>query len=47
VASIEDYRIAPFHVLATEGRVWNDENHFWKGNPLKIREVRLPESNAA
>ncbi|MDR2134874.1 MAG: polynucleotide kinase-phosphatase, partial [Treponema sp.] len=27
VSSIEDYRIAPFHILATEGRVWNDENH--------------------
>ncbi|MDR0670388.1 MAG: polynucleotide kinase-phosphatase, partial [Treponema sp.] len=27
VSSIEDYRVAPFHVLATEGRVWNNENH--------------------
>ncbi|MDR1915202.1 MAG: polynucleotide kinase-phosphatase [Synergistaceae bacterium] len=27
VRSLEDYRIAPFHILATEGRVWNDANH--------------------
>jgi protein phosphatase len=25
--SIDNYRIAPFHILATEGKVWNDENH--------------------
>jgi protein phosphatase len=24
---VGDYRIAPFHILATEGRVWNDANH--------------------
>ncbi|MDR0590033.1 MAG: polynucleotide kinase-phosphatase, partial [Spirochaetaceae bacterium] len=27
VSSIEDYRIAPFHILATEGKVWNGETH--------------------
>ena len=27
VASADDYRIAPFHILATEGKVWNNENH--------------------
>jgi protein phosphatase len=27
VSSVEDYRIAPFHILATEGKVWNGENH--------------------
>jgi protein phosphatase len=27
VSSVDDYRIAPFHVLATEGKVWHDENH--------------------
>jgi protein phosphatase len=27
VSSADDYRIAPFHVLATEGKVWHDENH--------------------
>jgi protein phosphatase len=24
---VEDYRVAPFHILATEGKVWNGENH--------------------
>jgi protein phosphatase len=27
VRGLEDCRIAPFHVLATEGRVWNDVTH--------------------
>lgn len=27
VESIDDYRIAPFHILATEGKVWSGENH--------------------
>jgi len=27
VSSADDYRIAPFHILATEGKVWHDENH--------------------
>ena len=27
VSSVDDYRIAPFHILATEGKVWNNENH--------------------
>ena len=27
VTSVDDYRIAPFHILATEGRVWNNETH--------------------
>ncbi|MDR2631466.1 MAG: hypothetical protein LBC60_11135 [Spirochaetaceae bacterium] len=26
-ASMEDYRVAPFHLLATEGKVWNNETH--------------------
>jgi protein phosphatase len=29
VSTIEDYRIAPFHILATEGKVWNDEHHLY------------------
>lgn len=29
VASIDDYRIAPFHLLATEGRVHMDKDHLW------------------
>jgi protein phosphatase len=27
VRSVDDYRIAPFHILATEGKVWNTETH--------------------
>jgi len=29
VKSLDDYRIAPFHILATEGKVWMTENHLW------------------
>lgn len=29
VTSLDDYRIAPFHILATEGKVWSSENHIW------------------
>jgi len=27
VKGIDNYRIAPFHILATEGKTWNTENH--------------------
>jgi len=29
VESLDDYRIAPFHILATEGKTWCDESHIW------------------
>ena len=29
VASLSDLRIAPFHLLATEGRVHTDQDHLW------------------
>ena len=29
VLSIDDYRIAPFHLLAVEGKAGFDENHLW------------------
>ncbi|MDR0782878.1 MAG: polynucleotide kinase-phosphatase [Propionibacteriaceae bacterium] len=29
VTGIDDYRIAPFHLLATEGQAWVDQNHLW------------------
>jgi protein phosphatase len=35
VSSVEDYRIAPFHILATEGKVWNDENHLYHMETIK------------
>jgi len=30
VKNLDDYRIAPFHILATEGRIWCGENHIWQ-----------------
>ncbi len=29
VKSIDDFRIAPFHLLAVEGRVFSEEKHIW------------------
>jgi len=29
VNSLDDYKLAPFHVLATEGRVWMDKDNEW------------------
>lgn len=29
VRSLDDYRLAPFHILATEGRTWTDQTHEW------------------
>ena len=29
VSGIEDLKVAPFHLLATEGRVWFDRDHVW------------------
>lgn len=29
VNSIDDLRLAPFHILATEGKVHSDKNHLW------------------
>src|SRR6185437_5339095 len=29
VESLADYKLAPFHVLATEGRVHADKDHLW------------------
>ncbi|MDR2560761.1 MAG: polynucleotide kinase-phosphatase [Holophagales bacterium] len=29
VNGMDDYRIAPFHLLATEGKTWFGENHMW------------------
>ena len=29
VKSIDDFRIAPFHILAVEGRVFSQEKHIW------------------
>jgi polynucleotide kinase-phosphatase len=29
VNSLDDYKLAPFHVMASEGKLWTDENHEW------------------
>lgn len=29
VSSIDDLRLAPFHILATDGKVHSDKNHLW------------------
>jgi protein phosphatase len=29
VSGVEDLRVAPFHLLASEGRVWFDQDHLW------------------
>jgi protein phosphatase len=29
VHSIDDLKVAPFHLLASEGRVWFDQDHVW------------------
>ncbi|MEM7429409.1 MAG: polynucleotide kinase-phosphatase [Pseudomonadota bacterium] len=33
--SIDDYRIAPFHILAAEGRVFDDQPHTWHMETLQ------------
>ena len=35
VNSIEDYKLAPFHVLATESKVHTDKNHEWHMETIK------------
>ena len=37
VNSVDDYKLAPFHILATEGKVHTDENHEW--HMKHIREI--------
>ncbi len=29
VSGVDDLRVAPFHLLASEGRVWFDRDHIW------------------
>ncbi len=35
VRSVDDFRIAPFHLLACEGRVFSDEKHVWHMEMIK------------
>jgi polynucleotide kinase-phosphatase len=43
VDSLEDYRLAPFHILATEGQVHVNKNHGW--HMETIREFCLADPN--
>ena len=29
VGAVDDYRIAPFHILASEGKTWCEKDHIW------------------
>lgn len=35
VKSVDDYRIAPFHILACEGKVFSEEKHVWHMENIK------------
>ena len=35
VKNVDDYRIAPFHILAAEGRVFSQEKHIWHMENIK------------
>lgn len=35
VNSVEDFKLAPFHLLATEGKVYNDKGNLWHMNTIK------------
>lgn len=39
VDSIDDYKLAPFHILATEGQVHTDKNHEW--HMINIKDICL------
>lgn len=41
VNSVEDYKLAPFHILATEGAVHVDKNHEW--HMENIKEICLAD----
>ncbi len=41
VESIEDFKLAPFHILATEGQVHVDKNHEW--HMENIKEICLAD----
>ncbi len=41
INSVEDYKLAPFHILATEGAVHGDKNHEW--HMENIKEICLAD----
>lgn len=58
VKSLADYKLAPFHILATEGKTWFDKDHVWhmetiarycggEQNPMIATEWKLVDLNDA
>ena len=37
LSGVDDLRIAPFHLLAGEGRLWFDRDHVWRRLPRRRR----------
>lgn len=35
VNSLDDFKLAPFHILASEGKLWTSENHEWHMEQIK------------
>lgn len=35
VNSLEDYKLAPFHIMATEGKTWFDKDHEWHMSAIR------------
>ncbi len=36
VNSLDDYKLAPFHILATEGKTWLDKDHEWHMENIRL-----------
>jgi protein phosphatase len=45
VSSIRDLRLAPFHLLATEGKVHTDRNHLWHIGQIARLVEAAPETS--
>jgi polynucleotide kinase-phosphatase len=42
VKSLDDYKLAPFHILATEGKTWFEEGHEW--HMKQIAEICMADT---
>ena len=43
VNRLEDYKLAPFHIMATEGRTWTDKDHEWHMQHIEAMCAADPE----
>lgn len=41
--SLSDLKLAPFHLLAAEGKVYTDKDHLWHRNTLAVLAEQDPE----